>query len=528
MANTPHDHVHRLIRSMSRAEKRYFKLYTSRHVVAGHSNHRTLFDAIAAMDTYDEAALLKRFAGEAFTHRFPITKRRLYEAILASLDAFHTENDPDARLRRMLHQADLLYARTLYADAARMLRSARQLARQLDRQTVLLDVLERERRMVERANYTGNAAEEVERIAMDAASLREEIDQVEQLWTLKSRSFMLLYREGHARGEAQAQALRSLLSHPLLQDPGRLRTAKARFLHHHVRSVVAFALGDLATCEAHLAINHELLRDAEELFHNEPNLLYGVLSNRIYVLSRLGRTAESETLLKEFKMLPATLPQAPTPDLEVKVFATGASLELAMLTRAGAFSKAVAKAPAIEERMQQYDAQLGTLRRAALHFQLAYAHLGAGQADKALRHSHRQLSEGSVDEGTEVYRFGLLLNLLILLDLGKKDLVAGAVRNAVRLLAGRGEDLPVEQAILRMAQERAKARGPEADRDALERLREALTPLLQGPHEHAVHDHFDPLAWVEARLSGRPLEEVVSARARASRPGEERKGRRAA
>ena len=39
---------------MSRAEKRYFKLHTSRHLVAGHSNHQALFDAIAAMPAYDD------------------------------------------------------------------------------------------------------------------------------------------------------------------------------------------------------------------------------------------------------------------------------------------------------------------------------------------------------------------------------------------------------------------------------------------------------------------------------------------
>src|SRR5436190_8087617 len=111
MPSKAHDHVHRVIRSMTRAEKRYFKLYTGRHVLEGQSNQQLLFDAIAAMDDYDESALLARFRHEAFTNRFAITKRRLYETILRSLGAFHAESSVDSRLSRLLHQVEILYKR---------------------------------------------------------------------------------------------------------------------------------------------------------------------------------------------------------------------------------------------------------------------------------------------------------------------------------------------------------------------------------------------------------------------------------
>jgi hypothetical protein len=291
---------------------------------------------------------------------------------------------------------------------------------------------------------------------------------------------------------------------------------------------MAFAQGDLPRCAEHLDHNHRLLVQEQERFRDEPNLLFSVLSNRIYVLSRLGRVAETEALLKEFRMMPATLPEAPSPDLEVKVFATSASLELAMLARQGDFSKAVVRSEAMEERMHRYDAQLGPLRKAGLLFQLAYVHLGAGDPEKALRYSHRQLGEGRVDEETELHRFGRLLNLLILLDLGKKDLLPYALRNTERHFTDRGRDLPVEQALLAFVHQRLKARTPEAVQEALVMLRDRLRELEKDQREQAVYDHFDPLAWAEARLSGRPFAAVVSERKGTGAQGVERKGRRAA
>ena len=91
MSKTPSDSLFRLIRSMSKSEKRHFKLYSSRHSVE-ENNYQKLFDAIDRQKNYDEEFILKKFSKETFTNRFPITKKRLYETVLRSLDAFHSQS----------------------------------------------------------------------------------------------------------------------------------------------------------------------------------------------------------------------------------------------------------------------------------------------------------------------------------------------------------------------------------------------------------------------------------------------------
>ena len=75
MKTSESDHLHRLVHAMTRAEKRYFKLYTSRHTLPGMNVLQVLFDAIAAMPSYDVSLLRRQFAGQAFMRRFAITKR---------------------------------------------------------------------------------------------------------------------------------------------------------------------------------------------------------------------------------------------------------------------------------------------------------------------------------------------------------------------------------------------------------------------------------------------------------------------
>ena len=61
--------------------------------------------------------------------------------------------------------------------------------------------------------------------------------------------------------------------------------------------------------------------------------------------------------------------------------------------------------------------------------------------------------------------------------------------------------------------QRLKARNADAVRASYEQLRDVLVALERDPRERAVYDHFDPLAWVESKLNGRPFAERVRQRA---------------
>lgn len=498
---------------MTRSEKRYFKLYATRHMVSGHSNYRALFDAIAAMPVYDEAALHARFRGAAFLKRFTVIKHRLYDTILASLEAFHAEGSVDARLRRLLHQTELLFQRGLYDDATRSLRSLRNAAEQHGRTAMLLEVVEWERRLMERTNYERVREEDLERSAREVAALVADRGEMEDLWQLKSRCFMLLYREGKVRSDDRAAAVKALLAHPLLAANARPRTVRARFLYHHIHSAVAFALNDAAMCEHHLARNEALLDKHAAHFRDEPNLRLSVMSNLAYVRMRLGRYDAALADLKRFKQLPAMLPTAPSPDLGTKVFAMGGSLELTVLCRMGDFERAVAKLPAIQEGLQLHDERLSAIRRASLRFQAAWACFGAGQHEQALRWLRSLLNERGIEVHEEIYALGRMLELITLLELDKADLLRYAVRNVDRFLKSHDRRHRVEQALLRYVRVCLQARRPAERQQADLELKEALLALEHDPLEQAAFDHFDPLCYALAKAGGRSMAEVARERA---------------
>ncbi len=511
MSNKAHDHVHRLVRSMTSMEKRYYKLHIGRKGPGG--GQHELFDAIAAMEEYDEIALLERFKDQPFTRHFAITKRRLYESILRSLDAFHADRSVDARMHRILQQVDLLYQRALYDDAAKLLQSVRRLARQHDRQPILLAVLNWERRLMEQGNYGKAGIADVDRVAEEGRDVLAQQMELDTLWDLKSRVFLLLYREGRARDATAQKELSDLLQHPMLADKSPLRTARARFLRGHVRSAADFAMGDLAGCHAHLSANMELLRAERVRFADDPSLVIGVLSNLTYVCNRLGRYEEAAALLREFRTLPSTWEMPETEDLDLKLFISTNSLELSLLARTGEFERALELVRAIESGLQRHGGSMSAIRRAGFLYQVAFTYFGAGQADMALKWLQRLLNDVRMDESAEIVCFGRLLSLLAWMEAGRTDLLTYGLRNTERLLEARSRTFRFEPIYLDMIRNVLKAKTDAAVHDAIQQFHDLVSPLEHDPKEQAVFDLLDPLAWAESKLQGRPFAEMVKERA---------------
>ena len=115
-----------LIKSMSRSEKRYFRLYCSQ--TGPSSNYLRLFDVIEKQKIYDEQAVKKIFAGEVFIKQLHVTKNYLRTLILKTLRNFHTRISKDAELKDLLRNIEILFHKELYAHCEAEIKKAESIA----------------------------------------------------------------------------------------------------------------------------------------------------------------------------------------------------------------------------------------------------------------------------------------------------------------------------------------------------------------------------------------------------------------
>ncbi|MCU0330700.1 MAG: hypothetical protein MUC47_06935 [Candidatus Kapabacteria bacterium] len=105
--------LHELIHALTQTEKRYVRLFLTRHVDERENKSVRLYDAIAAQTSYDEALLKRTASGESFVKRLPEAKRELTRMILRAMRQYHAENGRQRRAITALLDADFLHERGL-------------------------------------------------------------------------------------------------------------------------------------------------------------------------------------------------------------------------------------------------------------------------------------------------------------------------------------------------------------------------------------------------------------------------------
>ncbi|MFN8776483.1 MAG: hypothetical protein ACK5XV_06915 [Flavobacteriales bacterium] len=512
MANKASDQLHRLIHSMTKAEKRYFKVYSSRHNHAEDNNYQVLFDAIDRQPIYDEARLLRKLADKALTHRFSIAKNRLYNAILRSLDSFHTASNREAQLYRQIHAAAILYHKALYDQSMKLLEGARKVAMRYECLPILAEISQWEKKILERSQYEDirHVSELEDRCERDRVQ-NEQLAVVDELWNLKSLVFHQLYRQGKARSGSEWADLDELLHTRLSPLVERARSVRARYLVLHIRSAVFFGKGQYEACYPHLTENLALMESQEELFADEPSSYLSVLTNAMYVGMRIGQRKEAFRMMDKLRAFRSRPEWEQHEDFRLRLFSIGVSAELALFAQSGEFESGLTLRQEIEDGLSQYGELLSSLRHAHFCFNLAVCYFGTGQYAEAQRWLHRLTNEVPIDLTRDLHCMGQLFNLVVYHERGDERMLPYALRSAQRFMETRGKVHGVEQAILQFIHDSTKKRKQSDMRQRFAELAHVLAVYREDPHEKLAFEFFDFHAWAMSKATGKSYRELLAA-----------------
>jgi len=147
MPKTASDELFQLIKSLSKNEKRYFRLFVSRQSESSTKKFVKLFDAIDKQKEYNEAVILVR-EKSLKAQQLSNLKAHLHKQILQSLKLCNSSQIIDMQIRELIDHSQILYNKCLYRQCLKVLDKAKKMATVNDRSILLLDILEMEKQLV--------------------------------------------------------------------------------------------------------------------------------------------------------------------------------------------------------------------------------------------------------------------------------------------------------------------------------------------------------------------------------------------
>jgi hypothetical protein len=509
MSNKASDNLFRLIKSLTKSEKRYFNLYSSRHTLGEKNNYVVLFEAIDKQKEYDEEALLKQFRKEAFIKQFSITKARLYDSVMASLDAFHASSSIDAQLKRDLHCAEILYKKALYDQCAKLLVSVKKTATRYEKHSSLLEINLWEKKLIETENYGRKTEEDIMKILNEDTMISEKIRNYNEYWNIKSRFFMILNKQGKVRNADELQRFKKIIDNTLLKGEDKALSRETRYLFFHIYSAYYFGIGDYEKSYENLVKAVELIENNPDIFKEEPNIYFSVLTNTIYVGNQLKKYDQVFADLKKLRSTLAQFETGKNDDLEVKLFSSAMSIELTIYMQTGEFEKAIELAPIVEAKLQKFEGKFTKLRESYFYFIMAACFFGAEKYSLSLRWINKLLNSPNFEESEDIYCFAQIMSLIIHIELKHDDFVPHAFKSTYRFLNSRNKVYKFENVFLDFVGKILKTTRRDEQTTYYKELMAALEELKSDSFERSAFEYFDFISWAESKVRRVPFRIVV-------------------
>lgn len=455
MKRAPSEDLFRLIRSLSKGEKRNFKLLAG--LLAGEKDKKyiELFDVIDRQDTYDEGRVLRQ-TKDLYGGQLAVGKHYLFKLILKSL--VYYRNNPGADLNNYLEQVKVLAEKDLYPQAHKFLRKGLQEARVIEDFSAHYTLLRMQLDMVLRTQNEKNLAQSIKEIEAESTEVIAKMVNLDAFKGLNNRAFLLTQTRSVASGEVDRAALDALQQHDLMADIAEAHSVRARIEFHILNRKFSSLKGNLEEAILHserlLALFDENPVLKEELIR----LYFAELANVCTYLLRLGRIPDAFAKMDEFRQFRLTYPKA-----RVDFFQLYYVMLIAAAVHTGQPERALALEMEMEEEWTAVEGKIPKAHEMWLRYLLAYAHFMSDKHKTALRWVNKLLAEPRSDLRIDIQANARLLNLMIHYNLGNYTVVESEVVSAKRFMEKYDQLQEYEKQALRCLKALAiAANGPNA------------------------------------------------------------------
>lgn len=499
---TPSTVLFDLVKSLTQAEKRYFRLYASRHVLNNQSLSLVLFDALKQQPRYDEQALKLRMQTHGSKpHNFASLKHSLQDMILQAMREFHRAARPHRQVRDLVEDAAFLHAKGLTAAGLKLLQKAKEKAVHYEAFDMQLYIAEVEIEYLAQRDRVLNV-NHLRQFSQDADLAVTGLRTVNEL---KRLSFQLLYRARRnysLRDQKEVMSIQEVAAHPVLHQ--QHTSFMGQYMVARVKATLAQLGGDFETSfqwRKEILALWAAFPQMQEAF---PHLRGISIANYLAACHDTERYREMPVGIDQLRALK---PSNPTESIEFQQNA--AYYELLYCMNTCNWDRAVACVTDLEHILVHHLHGINKARLIAIWYNLANYHLFMGNNKAALAMVNAILNDEGSRHREDIQQATRLLQVVIHYELENIDILDHLLRGTKRYMQMKESMHAFEHHLIR-TMSRLQGTASETDKHSrLSDLQKKLTALRADPENKDAPGLREIQCWLEAKLSKKRLRDTV-------------------
>nr|WP_298999042.1 hypothetical protein [uncultured Allomuricauda sp.] len=509
MTNAHKDTLFILIKSLSKSEKRQFKLYVGRLGVNADAKFLALFNLLDKMRLYNEKQILE--SGIVKKAQLSNLKAHLYKQILVSLRLNPVNQNIRVQIREQLDFATILYQKGLYKQSLKILDKAKNFAIENEEKNVAYEIVELEK-IIETQYITRSIPARADELAVQAKELSEHNVMTSKLSNLSLQLYGMMLKVGYVKDDEDLRSVKDYFDSHLpsyrLEDLGfreKLWLYKAYLWY-------SLLTQDFLSAYKYASKWVDLFYDNEDMISLNPVFF---LKGNHYLLEALFFVKYSTQFKDTLERLEAQVshPKFPQNDnIASLTFLYVNSNKLNLHFLEGTFNRGLYLVNIIEYGIKKHRERIDEHHVMLLYYKIACLYFGNSDHKNCILYLKRIITNKNLKMREDLMCFARVLSLVAHYEAGMDYHLEVQLKSTYKFLLKMNDLQAVQREMIKFLRSLGDIYPSELHNE-FQKLYNELKKYENHPYEKRAFLYLDILSWLESHLQNRPVGEIIREKA---------------
>ena len=416
MTKDQKDNLFLLVKSLTKSEKRQFKLYVGRLGVNTDSKFLNLFTVLDKLKTYDEAQILK--SGIVKKAQLANVKAHLYRQILVSLKLNPSHQNVRSQIREQLDFASILYHKGLYKQSLRILDKAKEVAIQNEEKNIAFEIVELEK-IIESQYITRSISGRADELTIQAKELSAANVIASKLSNLSLQLYGIFLKTGYARSAEESEWISSYFQKRLPKYQIDKLGFREKLWLYKAYLWYSFLLQDFLNCYKYSLKWVNLFYEYPHMINLNPVFF---LKGTNYLLESLFLIRNRDKFKENLSKFESILQKDSFPkdeNVDALSFLYLSTNKLNLYFMDGSFEEGLLIIPEIEAKFKSYKNRIDEHHIMSFYYKFACMYFGSGDNKKCILYLNKIITNKSLSMREDLLCFSRVLNLVAHYEAGQ-------------------------------------------------------------------------------------------------------------
>nr|WP_314864753.1 hypothetical protein [uncultured Flavobacterium sp.] len=512
MANHQKDFLFVLIKSLSKSEKRQFKIFASRLETSSNTKFIELFNILDKSEVYDEKLILK--SGSIKKVQLSNLKSYLYKQILVSIRLNIPSQNIRYQLREQIDFATILYNKGLYKQSLKILDKTKQQALENDEKHMAYEIVEFEK-LIESQYITRSIQGRADELAVQAKELNYRNTISSKLSNLSLQLYGIMLKTGYVKSDEEYQQIDDYFNkHIAIFDENKFGF-REKYWYFNANLWRSFLVQDFLSC-------YKFAHKWVTLFYDNPNMIFlnpvFFLKGNHYLLESLFMLKYKTNFKKYLLQLEETIndPKFPVNDNIASLsFLYLYNNKLNFHILEGSFAESEYLIPEVLYKMNQHSEHLDEHHEMLFYYKIACIYFGNEKYNESLFYLEKIINNKNLTMREDLMCFARLLYLILHYELGNDYYLENQLKSTYKFMLKMNDLHEVQKEIIRFLKNLNSIYPGDIKKEFI-KMKERFVELEKNTYEKRAFLYLDIISWLESKIENRKIGDIIREKAQLS------------